>query len=277
MKQASSIKFDWPLIGLGTWGMGGKFERDDFNVAESVAALRAGLDLGFRLIDTAELYGEGLAEELVGEAIRGRSRQNLIIVSKVSRDHLKRDDLLAACEGSLKRLGVDYLDVYLIHKLNYEQPVSLAETMAAMEDLVNIGQVKMIGASNFSLAELKEAAGNLKNVSLSVLEAEYNLLNRDIEKSLLPFCRQWGIKIIAQRPLVKGLLRVAPNSVIADLATRYHKSPAQIALNWLICQGVIPIPKASDVRHLKENFETTLWRLSGEDIKIITESCLVEI
>ena len=258
-----------PLLGLGTWGMGGKFERDESNWQESLEALRYGLSLGFWLIDTAEMYGLGATEEIVGEAIRRMPREEIFLVSKVWKDHLRYDDVIKAAKQSLTRLKTDYLDLYLVHWPN--ETIPLSETMPAMEELVKQGLVKNIGVSNFSVPLLEEAMRYLKNTPIVANEIEYNLSNQSANKDVVHFCKNNNIKIIAYRPLARGSLNTASTNLVAELAKKYQKTPGQIALNWLISQDMVAIPKATSKIHLEENWGALGWKMEEEDIVALKE------
>lgn len=258
-----------PPLGLGTWGMGGGFERDENDRAKSVSALKFGLSLGFRFIDTAEIYGEGLAEEIVGEAIAGYKREDIFLSTKVWRENLYYERLIQSAKQSLERLKTSFIDLYLIHSFNPEIPFS--ETMAALEYLINKGLVRHFGVSDFTVSLLREAQSCLSHNKIEACQIEYNLFNRAAEQELIPFCRQQGIKIIAYRPLAKGGLALVDDAILNLLAKKYKKTPAQIALNWLISQEVAAIPKATSQEHLKENWGALGWRLADSDMKLLHE------
>lgn len=268
-----------PQLGMGTWGMGGKFEKDSSNFDESVAALRFGFERGLRLVDVAELHGGGLTEKIVGEAIRGYPREQIQIISKVSRDHLKYDEVLKATEGSLQRLGTDYLDLYMIHKLPPGVSEPLAETLSALERLLNEGTVRHIGVSNFTSSQIVQAQSHLTEAKIEANEIEYNLLFQKAGDEVAPFCRAHSISIIAHRPLAKGALAKGENKVLDALSRKYHKTPAQVALNFILSQDMTAIPKASGKEHLEENIGALGWKLSQEDIgqlKMLDGSMLYE-
>ncbi|MDO8594369.1 MAG: aldo/keto reductase [bacterium] len=258
-----------PLLGMGTWGMGGTFEKDPSNFDASIESLRFGFELGLRLIDVAELHGGGLTEEIVGEAIKGYKREEMHIISKVSRDHLKHDDVLRAIEGSLKRLGTDYIDLYLIHKLPPGMTEPPAETFEALERLLREGLVRHIGVSNFTPAQIEKAESYLTESRLEANEIEYNLLYQGQQKETIPFSKARGMKLIAHRPLAKGLLGNTEHETLKTLSRKYGKSPVQIALNWILSQDITAIPKASSKEHLKENIGALGWKLSDEDIALL--------
>jgi len=250
---------------MGTWGMGGKYERDISTIDVSVEALRLGLQLGLRLIDVAEIYGEGLTEEIVGQAIAGYARKDIYLISKVWKTHLAYDDVLRAAEGSLKRLNTDYLDLYLIHWPNADVPLS--ETMHAMEKLVDEKIVNAIGISNFSLTLIEEAQRHLKHTMLTANEFEFNLLKHEAERDVVPYCRTHNIDIIAYRPFAKDMFDQQTSMILKELAKKYDKIPNQIALNWIISQGMVAIQKSSNPVHIKENVGALGWELSSEDIE----------
>lgn len=229
-------------IGQGTWHMG---ERADRKAAE-VAALRLGLDLGLDLIDTAEMYGEGGAEQVVGAAIAGR-RDEVVLVSKVYPHNASRQGTVVACERSLRRLGTDRLDVYLLH---WRGGVPLAQTIEAMEGLAAAGKIRHYGVSNFDAADMADwvAAGG-RAATNQVL---YNLGRRGVEWDLLPWCRDRKVSIMAYSPVEQGDL--VRDKGLARLAADLDVSAATLALAWTLRQGnVAAIPKAVQPDHVREN------------------------
>lgn len=256
--------FSMPVLGQGTWRLGGVSERDPENDdARDVAVIRRALDAGLTHIDTAEMYAGGHAEELVGEAIRGVERSRLFLTGKVWKSHLGGDGPLRAAEASLRRLGVDAFDLYLVHQVNPEIP--LKETIRAMNRLQREGLARNIGVSNFSLERLKQAQA-LSEVPIVANQLHYNLQVREIELSgLLDFCQETGVMVIAWRPL-RGVDCSVP--LLTEMAARYGHTPRQLALNWLISQlGVVTIVKASDPLHLAENVGAVDWRMAEEDVE----------
>lgn len=256
--------FSMPVLGQGTWRLGGVSERDPENDdARDVAVIRRALDAGLTHIDTAEMYADGHAEELVGEAIRGVERSRLFLTGKVWKSHLGGDGPLRAAEASLRRLGVDAFDLYLVHQVNPEIP--LKETIRAMNRLQREGLARNIGVSNFSLDRLKQAQA-LSEVPIVANQLHYNLQVREIELSgLLDFCQETGVMVIAWRPL-RGVDCSVP--LLTEFAARYGHTPRQLALNWLISQpGVVTIVKASDPLHLAENVGAVGWRMAEEDVE----------
>lgn len=256
-----------PVFGLGTWQMGGREIRNPQNDdKKDIAAIQKAIKLGVTHIDTAEQYAGGYAETLVGKAIEGYDRSKLFIVSKVSPEHLNYNDVLRSNEASLKRLKTDYLDLYLIHYPNLEIPIE--ETLKAMDKLVEQGLVKNIGVSNFRTERLKEAQKHTKN-KLVVNQVYYNLVIREPEhEGLLNYCQQNDVLLEAYRPVEKGTLLAQPVTILSKLARKYGKTPAQIAINWLISQkNVITLSKTSTIEHLKENLGAISWQMDKEDIE----------
>jgi len=246
-----------PALGLGTWGMGEKKARAE----DEAAALKLGLDLGMSLIDTAEMYGEGGAEEVVGKAVAGR-RDQVFIVSKVYPHNATRRGTVAACELSLKRLGTDRIDLYLLH---WRGEVPLAETLAAFAALQKSGKIRHWGVSNLDLAEMEELAALPGGAACAANQVLYNLGRRGIEWELLPWLRR--IPLMAYSPIEHGQL-LGKRALVA-LAKRRGVRPAQaqIALAWLIRQGdIMVIPKAARPEHLRENRAALDLALEGDDL-----------
>ena len=253
-----------PSIGMGTWGIGGWGAPDTSRDKEAVEALQRGIQLGMWLIDTAEIYGRGYSEELVGKAIRDFARDQVFIVSKVDNNHLKHDDLIQACQRSLYRLQTDYIDLYLVHSPNYRIP--LKETMSSMEELAEQEMTRFIGVSNFPLNLMKEAQNHLNKTDIQVNQVKYNLKCRYDETDLLPYCQQEGITLMAYTPLEEGSLAI--NQILKEAGQAYGKTAAQMALNWLIYQeNVVTVPKAINSKHLQENAEAMGWRMEQHDFE----------
>jgi diketogulonate reductase-like aldo/keto reductase len=247
---------DVPALGQGTWRMG---ERGADRSAEA-AALRLGLDLGMTLIDTAEMYAEGGAEEVVAEAIAGR-RDEVFLVSKVYPHNASGRKLQAACERSLKRLGVDAIDLYLLH---WRGSVPLADTVEGFERMRAAGKIRRWGVSNLDVDDLEELGGALADCAAD--QVLYNLENRGIEHDLLPFCRDRGMPVMAYSPVGQGgaLLR---HPALRAVAERHGATPAQAALAWTLrAPGVIAIPKASDPEHVRSNAAARDLRLAEADL-----------
>lgn len=233
-----------PILGQGTWGMG----EDRRRAKEEAAALAAGIDLGLTLIDTAEMYGEGGAEEVVGQAVRGR-RDEVFLVSKVYPHNAGRTAAIEACERSLRRLGTDRIDLYLLH---WQGRVPYAETIEAFEQLRADGKVVDWGVSNFDLGDMEAWAGEDGGDRTATNQVCYSLSARGIEWDLLPWCQRRGLPVMAYSPLGQGRLLGQP--VLGDIASRHGVAPATVALAWLLTrQGVVAIPKSSRVDRLHDH------------------------
>ena len=260
-----------PVLGLGTWGVGGMQTADPSRDDEEVEALRLGIDLGVTHIDTAEYYAAGHSEEIVGRAIEPYDRGDLFITTKVWHNHLHYDDLVASMKASLERMALDYVDLYLIHWPNPRVP--LEETMRALEHCVDEGYTRYIGVSNFPAPLLAEAQTHLRERRLIADQVEYSLEAQKPRTELLPHCQEHGIALVAYTPLAKGRLAKAGNETLDELAEKYGKTRAQVSLNWLINQeNVLAIPKASNIAHLRDNIGALGWRLSDEDEDKLTEA-----
>ena len=260
-----------PILGLGTWGMGGRENPDKARDAETVTAIRMAVELGLTHLDTAEYYGAGHAEELIGEAIEGMDRGKLFITSKVWHDHLHREDLLHSMKASLRRLGVDQVDLYLVHWPNSEVP--LKETMAAMEECVKQGYTRFIGVSNFSAQLMEEAQAYLRDTRLVANQVQFSLIDQKPRMELLPACRKIGVSLVAYRPLERGAIIQTPNPVMDEIAEAHGKTRVQVALNWLIAQdGVFTIPKSTNPVHLMEFMGALGWRLNPEEWSCLAEA-----
>jgi diketogulonate reductase-like aldo/keto reductase len=235
---------EMPRLGMGTWHMG---ERPAHRARE-VEALRLGLELGMKLIDTAEMYGEGGAESIVGEAIRGR-REEAFVVSKFYPHHASRPKLRAACDASLRQLGIDFMDLYLLH---WRGPVPLEETVATLEDLVREGKIKRWGVSNFDLADMEELAAVPDGVKVAANQVLYNLGRRGVEFDLLPWCGQRGIRVMAYSPLDEG--RLVRHPALGEVGRRLGATAAQVAVAWVLRDpSIVAIPKASAAEHVRAN------------------------
>ncbi len=233
-----------PRLGLGTWRMG----EDPGGVRNEAAALQLGIDLGMTLIDTAEMYGDGGAERVIAQAIRGR-RDRVFIVSKFYPHNASRRRLPAACEASLRRLGIDAIDLYLLH---WRGDVPLGETVEALGKLVAAGKIRRWGVSNFDVGDLEELTAVRGGGAVSANQVLYNLGRRGIEFDLLPWCRERGIPTMAYSPIEQG--RLAGHRGLEALARRLGATPAQVALAWLLRNpDIVAIPKSSHERHVREN------------------------
>jgi diketogulonate reductase-like aldo/keto reductase len=256
LKRLGSTTTSIPAIGLGTSGYSGDVE-----------ALRVGIECGACLIDTAENYGN---EEFIGKAIRGL-RDRVFLSTKVAPLNLRRRDLIAAAEGSLRRLGTDRIDLYQLHWPNCRVPIE--ESMGAMEELVDAGKVRFVGVSNFSAGELRAAQAATSRLKIVSNQVRYSLIDRSVEGGLLQYCQRNGITIIAYSPLGRDFQRFAahdPEGVMTRLAGTSHKTCAQIALNWLIAkENVVAIPRASGTAHMVENCEASGWRLAEDEYRLL--------
>lgn len=267
-------KFGWtgcdvPLVGMGTWmieGRGGNSAHQ-----QVVEALSLGLDLGMTHIDTAEMYGNGQAEELVAEAIAGR-REEVFLVSKVWPSNASYEGTLRSCKRSLERLKTSWLDLYLLHWPSDRYPIE--ETMHAMEKLVAEGLIKFIGVSNFDVEAVKKAEQVLSKEKLACNQVQYHLGDRRIERDLLPYCVQRKIAIVGYSPFGHGRFpssRSAGGILLAEIAKRHHRTPRQVALNFLTrFPCLFTIPKAARTEHIEENGGADGgWKLTEEDIAAI--------
>ena len=254
-----------PVLGQGTWRMG-----DDVSKRKTeVAALRLGIDLGMTLIDTAEMYANGGAEKVVGEAIAGR-RDQVFIVTKFYPQNATRERMAAACDRSLRRLDVEQIDLYLLH---WPSEVPLKETLAGFEDLLQAKKIRYAGVSNFDVDGMTEL-GRVKNGLEHIVTNEvlYNLERRGIEWDLLPWMRKRHRPVIAYSPVEEGLL-THPHPVLKRVAERHDATPAQVALAWVIREdGVIAIPKAADPKHVRENRGAADIKLTKRDLEELDES-----
>jgi len=247
-----------PALGQGTWEIG-----DDPALRDrEQAALSRGIDLGLTLIDTAELYGDGRSESLVGEVIHGR-REDVFLVSKVRPENASDLRMMLACEKSLKRLGTDRLDLYLLH---WEGNVPIEETIEAFDDLVDEGMIVRWGVSNLDLDAMQRLEAVEGGDLCATNQLLYNLASRGIEYDLMPWMRARDMPVMAYSPLGRGELLQHP--LIVDIADRHDADPAQIALAFtLLHDGVIAIPKASSVEHVEKNAEALEIRFDHEDLE----------
>lgn len=246
-----------PVLGQGTWKMG----EDSRRRVQEVNALKLGLDLGITLIDTAEMYAGGGAEEVVAEAIAGR-RAEVFLVSKVLPSNASRAGVRRACENSLKRLATDRIDLYLLH---WPGSVPMGETVEAFEALKKAGKIRHWGVSNFDTEDMEELVGLPEGANVQTNQVLYNLVRRGLEFDLAPWSQRRGIPLMAYSPVEQGAL--AHNTGLEAIAARHDATAAQIALAWVMRQeGVIAIPKASSQEHVRQNFAALDIRLTSEDI-----------
>ncbi|MBI2203341.1 MAG: aldo/keto reductase [Candidatus Rokubacteria bacterium] len=248
------------VIGQGTWRMG----ESRSHANDEVAALRLGLDLGMTHIDTAEMYADGGAERVVAEAIAGRRRE-VFLATKVLPHNAAYADTIRACEGSLKRLGTDYVDLYLLHWWSTRHPIE--DTMRAMVELVRRGLVRYVGVSNFDVEQMRAAKAALGAVPLACNQMLYHLRDRTIERDVLPWCERNRVAVVGYTPLARGGFM---RSAVAAVAKRHGVTPRQVALNYLTRRkALFTIPKASRPEHIRENAAAAEFTPSRADLAAI--------
>ena len=235
----------------------------------AIEALRLGIDLGMTMIDTAEMYGDGRAEEITGRAIAGLPRKRLFLVSKVLPSNASYDGTREACERSLRRMGIQQLDLYLLH---WAGSHPIAETMRGLESLVRDGMTRLIGVSNLDVDELQAAQRALKNEPLAANQVLYHLGDRGIERKLIPYCRRNNIAVVGYSPFGHRSFP-KPSSkggrLLAEIGARAGKTVRQVVLNFLIRDGVFAIPKSGNPAHVRENAGAMNWRLDDSDLAAI--------
>jgi diketogulonate reductase-like aldo/keto reductase len=247
-----------PALGQGTWHIAD----DPSRRVSAISALRTGIELRMSLIDTAEVYGNGNAERLVGEAIRGQPRSDLFLVSKVWPTHASDSGAIAACRASLGRLDTDYLDLYLLH---WRGSFPLEETIAGFEWLMHAGDIRMWGVSNFGVADMEELLATRGGAAVMTDQVPYNLARRRIELDLMPWCGAHGIPLMAYSPIEQG--RILGHPIIHEVATRHGATPAHVALAWVLRHdNVIAIPEAGNPEHVRENRAALDLHLTGADL-----------
>jgi len=254
-----------PALGLGTWHMGGGLRPDYSDDNRYISAIQYAIKSGLTHIDTAEIYGGGHTEEIIGKAIADFDRKKLFITSKVSPLHLSYDNILRSCEKSRKRLRTSYLDMYLVH---WPNPLaSMKKTMAAFDRLVEERLVRFIGLSNFSPKAFAKVQKLTKN-KLVTNQVHYNLVSRSPEKELLDYCQREKVILTAYGPLAEGNIANKNHPLLEKIAQKYGKTKVQVALRWLLDKPlVITIPKASSKEHIDELIGSLGWNLSEEDQK----------
>jgi aryl-alcohol dehydrogenase-like predicted oxidoreductase len=280
-------------IGLGVWQASGEWKGDDDHVID---AIEKSQELGVNLLDTAEVYGEGHSEGVVGRALKRLGRDNFVVASKVYGAHLRYDELLRACAYSRKRLGVSEIDVYQIHWPDPWEQIPLKETMRAMEKLYSEGKIRAIGVSNFAVRDLEEARSCLSKTDIVSDQLQYSLVHRELEEEVVPYCRREGIRILAWSPLAQGalsgkysakrvpksdvrrtnpiferknLVRMKPLlAVLSKVASQRSCTMAQAALAWLMKDPlVVPIPGAKNAVQAEENAKAAEVKLSAADLE----------
>jgi diketogulonate reductase-like aldo/keto reductase len=251
------------VLGMGTWEIG---DAQEERRAQEIQAIRRGIELGMNLIDSAEMYGYGNAEKLVGEAIKGM-RDEAFIATKVSPQHFGYNDVLKSCESSIRRLGVEHIDLYQLHWPSNQVPI--AETMKAMEELVARGKIRYIGVSNFSVSQTRKAREALPRSEIASNQVRYSLTHRSIESELLPFCEKEKLTVIAYSPLDTG--KLPTRRIPQALLDKYGMTAAQLMLNWVTYrEAVIAIPKAARVEHVEKNSAALDTRISTDDYQALS-------
>lgn len=255
---------DVPVIGQGTWNTPLCGERAE----EAKRALRRGIELGMVHVDTAEMYGDGGSERLIGEAIRGLPREQLFIVSKVLPQNATYDGTIRACEAALERMRVDYFDCYLLH---WRGSVPLGETMRALEQLVRDGKTRSLGVSNFDVDDLEEARVSLDSEPIACNQVLYHLGERTVEAHEFPYCREHGIAIVAYTPFGRGDWTDRPGArVLGEIARKHGATPRQVILAFLTRDPIaFTIPKAATIPHVEENAGAGDLRLDDGDVAAI--------
>ena len=269
MKSETLSTLTLPKVGFGTWKIGGNSTPNRAVDEKSLAALRYALEIGYTDIDTAEMYASGHSEDLVGQAVResGMKREDVFITSKVMPSHLRYDDVLTACENSLRHLGMDYIDLYLIHWP--QSGAKYEETFKALNKLVRDGKVKHLGVSNFDVKLLKQAQ-SLSETPIITNQVPFSLGDRSyIKNGMLAYCQQNDILLTAYSPVEEGKLR--PNKTVSAIAKAHNATPFQIALAWIVSHPrVITIPMSFNPVHIRENFESADIELTQDEIEQLT-------
>jgi myo-inositol catabolism protein IolS len=287
-------------LGVGALQASGPNWNSDVSGDEIIQTLVKSYELGINFIDTAESYGAGHSEIIVGEAIKKIGRANLVVATKVGGQHLRFDELQKSCDASLHRLGIREIDLYQIHFPDPWEQIPLRHTFRALEKLFAEGKIRAIGVCNFAVRDLEEARSLLSRAEIISNQVRYNLLQRDVEEEVLPYCRTNGIRIIAHSPIAQGalggkynqLVRPSEGRRITDplfsdhnmreienlmkrlsaIGSVYEKNIPQVALNWLLSQpNVVPIPGAKNRKQAEENAGATGWRLSRSELDEIDE------
>ncbi|OGY63555.1 MAG: hypothetical protein A3I89_02035 [Candidatus Harrisonbacteria bacterium RIFCSPLOWO2_02_FULL_41_11] len=260
-----------PVLGLGTYRIGGDHERDLHNDDDGqIQSIRKALNAGIKHIDTAESYAAGHAEMLIGKAIADFDRKDLFITTKVSRRHHHYKDVLESAQASLARLGIPYLDLYLLHAPHPEIP--FRETFKAMNELVEKGTVRFIGVSNFTAVQLEQAK-QYSQYPITCNQIHYSLSARDYERDgTLEYCRANGILVVAYRAMGDEGTPAVGWSLLEEMAKKYRKTAKQIALRWVIQQpNVVGLAKMIQPQHLQENLDALTWELASEDMERLTD------
>lgn len=282
-------------IGMGALQASGEEWGQSSSDEEIVGAVRESRDLGVNLVDTAEEYGRGQSERVIGKALRELGRENFVVATKVYGQHLRFEELQKACAASMERLGVHEIDLYQVHWPDPWEQIPLKNTFKALEKLHDEGKIRAIGVSNFAVRDLEEARSLLSHAEIVSNQVRYNLVQREIEEEVLPYCRKNGIAILAWAPIASGALSgkysesalpqdhrkthaalftmenlrelAKVNRVLSEIAKNREKTPAQVALNWLASNPlVVPIPGARNSSQARENAGAIGWRLTSDEI-----------
>jgi diketogulonate reductase-like aldo/keto reductase len=265
-KPFGPARVDVAAIGQGTWDIPESGARRE----EAIRALRRGIELGLTHIDSAEMYGNGRAEEIVGEAIAGVPRESLFVASKVLPSNASYKGTIAACERSLRRMRTEYLDLYMLH---WPSSHALEDTMRALETLAEQGKTRFIGVSNFDVGEVREAQSYLRKVPLASDQVLYNLKDRGPEAQLLPYCAKHDIALVGYTPFGRGRFprkEAEPGGLLGRIAAAHGKTVRQVILNFLTRKpNAFAIPKASRIEHVEENAGAAGWKLTAEEIAAI--------
>ncbi|HLQ98982.1 MAG TPA: aldo/keto reductase [Sphingobacterium sp.] len=245
-------------MGMGTWNIG----NDLYSVDQEVAAIQRGLDLGIKIIDTAEMYGDGQSERTIAKALKNR-REEAYLVSKVLPNNASYEGVLKACDRSLKNLDTEYIDLYLLHWQGY---YSFQETIDGFEYLKNIGKIKAWGVSNMDVKEMNEIQNCEHGMHCQANQVLYNLTRRGIEYDLIPWQHKSQMPVMAYSPMEQG--RLLDSQVLKELGKKHSATASQLALAWILRDSmIIPIPKTSSVKHMEENFKALEIKLDEEDFK----------
>lgn len=263
-----------PVLGLGTWEMGGSHQADKTQDSHWIDAISNALDMGITHIDTAAMYGNGHTERLVGEAIKAFDREKLFITTKVAGNKLQFSEVIRSAESSLRRLNIDQIDLLLLHWPNPSVPIS--QTISAINMLAEEGRIKWFGLSNFPVNLMREIE-YYTDLPILTNQLEYNLFtrnngryNENVESVIIPYCLSKGISITAWRPVLKGSSQELQHPVIKDLCDKYDKTAFQIALNWLANKPfTLSIPKMSSKEHLAENIAAVQFKMEEEDYQLL--------
>ncbi|MFH1209843.1 MAG: aldo/keto reductase [archaeon] len=277
-KKKLSSGFELPVLGIGTYTFGGEHETDYSNDKEWISAIKTALDLGYTHIDTAEIYGSGHTEELVGKAIEGYEREKLFITTKVYKTNLRYDDVLKSAQESLRRMKINYIDLHLIHSFNPDIP--LKETILAMNELVKKGLVRYIGVCNFSISQLKEAQKHSK-VKIINNQMKYKIWSEtkpDIKKpniKTFEYCQKNNIMITAYKIFGRSKIKTDKIPLISEIAKKYNKNDAQVIINWIASKkNFVMIFMSMNKNHLKENIDALKFTIDKQDIQKLDDSFL---